>query len=80
MLGKFLRKKGYLLLGLVISLLLFVAGAFYVWTSDTEPEIQSFEECIVEGYPILESYPRQCRDGDGNLHIEEIMYPIDPEV
>lgn len=34
--------------------------------------ITSFEECAAAGYPIAESYPRQCRTSDGSLFIEEI--------
>ncbi|MDP2691576.1 MAG: Gmad2 immunoglobulin-like domain-containing protein [bacterium] len=30
----------------------------------TESEISNFEECIAAGNPVMESYPRQCRDGD----------------
>ena len=26
--------------------------------------IQNFEECVQAGNPVMESYPRQCRDGD----------------
>ena len=31
----------------------------------------NFEECVAAGNPVMESYPRQCRDGDRNF-IEEI--------
>jgi hypothetical protein len=31
--------------------------------------ITSFEECVKAGYPILESYPRQCRTPDGRNFI-----------
>ncbi|MFC1629852.1 Gmad2 immunoglobulin-like domain-containing protein [Patescibacteria group bacterium] len=34
--------------------------------------INSFEECIAVGYPILESYPRQCKTPDGETFIEDI--------
>jgi hypothetical protein len=32
-------------------------------------KIQSFEDCVNAGYPILESYPRQCRTPDGRMFI-----------
>jgi|GEM_PF-1242619 len=32
-------------------------------------DINSFEECVDAGYPILESYPRQCRTPDGKNFI-----------
>ncbi|MEK9154880.1 MAG: Gmad2 immunoglobulin-like domain-containing protein [Patescibacteria group bacterium] len=34
-------------------------------------EIKNFKECALAGYPILESYPRQCR-ADNKTFIEEI--------
>lgn len=35
-------------------------------------EINSFEDCVAAGYPIMESYPRQCSTADG-LHFTEII-------
>ena len=34
--------------------------------------IDSFEECIAADYSVMESYPRQCRDDEGNFFIEVI--------
>jgi hypothetical protein len=34
--------------------------------------IDSFEDCVAAGFPVMESYPRQCRDSEGNLFVEEI--------
>jgi hypothetical protein len=35
-------------------------------------EIVSFEECVNAGYPIMESYPRQCITSDGQIYVEEL--------
>lgn len=35
--------------------------------------INSFEACLQAGYPVMESYPRQCRTADGQLFVEEVM-------
>jgi len=32
----------------------------------------SFEECVAQGYPVLESYPRQCKTPDGQTFVEDI--------
>ncbi len=32
----------------------------------------SFDECVAAGYPILESYPRQCKTPDGKTFVEDI--------
>jgi hypothetical protein len=33
--------------------------------------IESFDDCINAGFPIMESYPRQCNDGT-TTYTEEI--------
>jgi uncharacterized protein YggE len=33
-------------------------------------EITNFEECVAAGYPVMESYPRQCRTADGETFVE----------
>jgi hypothetical protein len=40
--------------------------------------IRSFEDCAAAGYPVQESYPRQCRLPDGRVYAEELPAP-DPE-
>jgi len=35
--------------------------------------ITNFNECIARGYPILEFYPRQCKNPDGKTFFEEIL-------
>lgn len=37
-----------------------------------EDTVQNFEECVKEGNPVMESFPRQCRSSDGQLFVEEI--------
>lgn len=39
----------------------------------------NFEECIAEGNPIMESYPRQCRTMDGKHFVESIKIPASIE-
>lgn len=36
----------------------------------SNPEIESFEECTAAGYPVMESYPRQCKVPGGQTFIE----------
>lgn len=33
--------------------------------------ITNFEECADAGYPVAESFPRQCRTPDGKVYVEE---------
>ncbi|AHB41687.1 hypothetical protein P148_SR1C00001G0899 [candidate division SR1 bacterium RAAC1_SR1_1] len=40
--------------------------------------IQSFEDCLNSGFPIMESYPRQCNDGK-TTYVEEIVQELTGE-
>lgn len=66
-----------LLIVFIIALFL-GAGAWWYWYSNTIampeilPKANSFDECIKAGYPVMESYPRQCRTSDGKTFIEDI--------
>ena len=50
-----------------------------VETPDEETEepsditITNFDECVAAGNPVMESYPRQCIDSDGQTFVEEVM-------
>jgi len=41
------------------------------WALETS-SIDSFEECVAAGNPVMESYPRQCRTPDGKHFVETI--------
>jgi hypothetical protein len=47
-------------------------------TSTTTPaaEVLSFEDCVKAGYPVMESYPRQCRVPDGRVYAEELPQTV----
>lgn len=36
------------------------------------PAIYNFNDCVGAGYPVMESYPRQCNTADGQHFVEEI--------
>ena len=67
-------KRIIILLGL-ISLLL-VGGVIYkIGRSDQEntiSDITNFTECAEAGYPVMESYPRQCKTPDGRNFTEDV--------
>jgi predicted enzyme related to lactoylglutathione lyase len=42
---------------------------------DQSRAISNFEECVAAGYPIAESYPRQCHTPDGQSFTENIDEP-----
>lgn len=68
---------------LIAVILLFSVG-FFVYKSKnntsndifgTQPLIANFEECAKAGYPVMESYPRQCRTPDNTFFVETIANP-----
>lgn len=36
-------------------------------------QVNNFKECFEAGYPIMESYPRQCSTPDGHTYTEELL-------
>ncbi|HEB47290.1 MAG TPA: hypothetical protein ENI22_02365 [Candidatus Pacearchaeota archaeon] len=59
---------------LMIFILILIVIIFYIPSlNETQiNEISSFEECAAAGFPVMESYPRQCRDAEGNLFVEVV--------
>ncbi len=47
----------------VVMALLIAYGAYSWYKTSGEPSITSFEQCLEAGYPVMESYPRQCKVG-----------------
>lgn len=59
-----------------ILIIILIAGAIatscYIKTKKQISSISNFEECIVAGYPVLESYPRQCKTPNDKTFVEDI--------
>jgi len=62
-----------IVVGIIVILLIIVAGVFF-WQNQPKNEvvINSFEECVAAGNPVMESYPEQCRTEDGKLFVREL--------
>lgn len=41
--------------------------------------ITNFKECAAAGYPVMESYPRQCRTADGAHFVEDIGNAVEKQ-
>jgi len=71
----------------LIAIVIAAVGVWYIWAAmvnngadytDQNPdttleEVRSFEDCERAGYPVMESYPRQCAVPDGRTYTEEIV-------
>jgi hypothetical protein len=55
---------------LFISLLLPFSFISCSATNQSAKEINSYEECVAAGYPILKTYPPQCITPDGRVFIK----------
>jgi hypothetical protein len=57
----------------LIAIILLSAVFFTIWRNNKKiAAITNFEECAAAGYPILESYPEQCRTPDGRSFTRDI--------
>ncbi len=65
----------------VIALLFFLLAAatvifvifFPSLKAKPESKISNFEECVKAGYPVMESYPRQCTVPGGRFFVEQVV-------
>ena len=61
---------------LIAILIIFLTIVFIVWNyrDSEEPPVvvNNFDECVAQGYAVLESYPRQCKTPDGKTYTEDI--------
>ena len=62
------------LIGIGIVLII-IAALLLSLSANTERQrvasITNFDECAAAGYPIMESYPEQCRVPDGRTFVNE---------
>lgn len=66
-------KKYFLLLSIIVVFGgVVVYGIFFFKEKAKEAAVNNFEECVSAGYPVLESYPRQCKTPDGRTFAEDI--------
>ncbi|MFA6255202.1 MAG: hypothetical protein WC675_04220 [Patescibacteria group bacterium] len=70
-----MKNKNILVILLVLILIAIVVIGYFVFTNLSVPQknIQNFTDCEAAGYPVMESYPRQCRTPDGRNFVEQIQ-------
>ncbi|MFA6094411.1 MAG: Gmad2 immunoglobulin-like domain-containing protein [Candidatus Paceibacterota bacterium] len=67
------QSKHVIIFGVIVMLIIIVGVGFVISSRPETPKtpILSFEDCA-RAYPVMESYPRQCRTPDGRLFAEEL--------
>ena len=64
--------KSTQLLSVVFSLIMFTGvTAGNVAFAESDDIIDSFQDCVEAGYPIMESFPEQCRTDDGTVFVND---------
>lgn len=59
----------------VLAVLLFIVIG--IWAFNRAPEVadtgavNDFEDCVLAGYPVMESFPRKCTTPDGRTFTED---------
>lgn len=60
----------FIFLGILIIVLVII---FFVFGNKEAPSpVSNFDECVAQGYVVMESYPRQCRTPDDKTFVEDI--------
>ncbi len=65
--------KNIIIIALAI-VAVFIAGC--TQTAEPQEQINSFEDCVNAGNPVMESYPRQCRTDSGMTFTEKVEQKI----
>ena len=70
-------QRGFSTLVIILSLVLLgglIGGAFYLGKINysSQSVVNNFEDCTKAGYPVMESYPAQCRTPDGKVFIQQL--------
>lgn len=53
------------IIGTLITILVLGAIAWLIFYKSPTVSIASFDECVAAGYPVIETYPEQCKTPDG---------------
>jgi len=67
-----MSKKNFIFIPVVIIAGIVVYFTMFQPDEVLTPNINSFEECVSADYPVMESYPRQCKTLDGRSFTEDI--------
>jgi hypothetical protein len=58
-------------LTIIVAILIIIAGVM-LWNTKEKVTVNSYEECVAAGNPVLESYPEQCNTKDGKHFTRDV--------
>lgn len=71
------------LIGIAVVLVI-VGGLLVALSANREQQellsISDFEECVAAGFPVMETFPEQCRTPDGRTFVKETQATTSPAV
>ncbi len=66
---------------IILSVLIIVFAVYRLSHNGPGVEmVKDFSTCTKAGYPVMESYPRQCRTPEGTVYVENIEVPKEGDV
>lgn len=66
------ENKNYIIFGLIGVIAILLLVLIPKKDEQVNPEVKDFHTCADAGYPIMESFPAQCRTPDGRTFVEDI--------
>lgn len=71
--------KNFIIIGAILLIIIIIGITLYVNPlSQKTTTITNFEECIAAGFPVMESYPRQCKFNDQTFVEKVTSEPTPP--
>ncbi|MFC1753759.1 hypothetical protein ACFL96_10270 [Thermoproteota archaeon] len=72
-------KKCIILATMLITSIFLMSITVFTAGCGSHKVVNSFEECVAAGMPVMESYPRQCRAPDGQVFTEVLSDDEQPK-
>lgn len=63
---------GVIIVAIIVMIILLAFNFINTMNLQPTSSATNFQECVDEGNPVMESYPRQCRTVDGKHFVESI--------
>ncbi|MFZ2149590.1 MAG: hypothetical protein WAV15_00300 [Minisyncoccia bacterium] len=72
-----MQEKNKTTLWIIVGLVVLALLGYWLYqarksSDDSSLFLTSFEDCVAAGYPVMETYPRQCQAPDGIIYVEDV--------
>jgi len=76
------KQKFIKVLIFILALVIVILGIKFFWfdkKQDSQLVVKNFSDCVNAGYPVMESYPKQCKTPGGRNFVEEVGNKLEKE-